>query len=53
MKLPFQNVDSFDPYQFPMLETLILTGDPLTSEARSACETWAEETGGSLTLDLP
>lgn len=53
VKLPFQNIDSFDPYHFPMLETLVLTGDPLTSEARNACETWAEETGGSLTLALP
>ncbi len=53
VKLPFQNIDTFNPAQFPSLETLVLTGDPLTSEARSACETWAEETGGSLTLALP
>lgn len=53
VELPFQNIASFNPYDFPMLETLVLTDDPLTDSARTTCETWAEETGGSLTLALP
>ena len=52
VELPFQNLTTFDPYQFPYLEKLLLTNDPLTAAAKASCQTWAEETGGTLVLSL-
>lgn len=52
VELPFQSLTTFDPYALPSLETLVLTGNPLTAQARATCESWAQETGGSLSLSL-
>ena len=53
VKLPFQNIAEFDPFELPSLTTLVLTNDPLTSQSKERCEMWAQETGGALTLALP
>ena len=52
VELPFQSLTTFDPYALPSLETLVLTGNPLTAQAKTACENWSQETGGSLSLSL-
>lgn len=52
VELPFQSLTTFDPYALPSLQTLVLTGNPLTAQAKAACENWAQETGGSLSLSL-
>lgn len=45
--LPFQNITTFDPYQFPNLKQLFLANDPLTPAAQYNCQLWAEETPNS------
>ena len=52
VELPFQHLTTFDPFALPSLEVLVLTGNPLTDQARATCEEWAQETGGSLSLAL-
>lgn len=52
VKHPFQSLTTFDPYALPSLETLVLTGNPLTAQTKTTCENWAQETGGNLSLSL-
>ena len=52
VELPFQNITTFNPSQFPYLQKLILTNDPLTASAKSACEAWSQQTAGELVLSM-
>lgn len=46
VELSFQNITTFNPYQFPNLRTLLLANDPLTPSALYTCQLWAQENPG-------
>lgn len=51
--LPFQSITSFNPNQFPNLQELELTNNPLDASSKAACEAWGEESGHQLSLTFP